>query len=69
MAFPKSQNSSNGMSNKFGNAIGEDERSNKGPTSSSKTIGVIKGRLSYSKSNISSLDQGVKTARGSKLEQ
>lgn len=58
MSFPKDISNEAGKAKKFGNVIPADERSNAGPTTSSKTIGNIKGRLSFSKQNISSLNTG-----------
>lgn len=63
MAFPKDKADSNGINKKFGNTIPADERSNKGPTTGTKTVGVIKGRLTMSKSSVSSLNTGVCTYR------
>lgn len=59
MAFPKKLNNAQGLDKTFGNPIGVDERSNKGPSSSSKTIGITEGRYKFSKSSVAGLDQGV----------
>jgi hypothetical protein len=66
MGFPKDKADSNGINKKFGNTIPADERSNKGPTAGTKTIGVIKGRLTMSKSSVSSLNTGVCTYRATR---
>lgn len=62
MAFPKGINDANGLNKKFGSAIAEDEQSNKVP-SGGKKIGPIKGRITTSKSSVSSLNKGVSTCR------
>lgn len=59
MAFSKSSNNSKGLNNTFGNPLGVDEQSNKGPTTSSKTIGITEGRYKFSKSSVQGLDAGV----------
>lgn len=64
MAFPKSKNGSDGKDEQFGNSKPADENSNKGPSSGSQVIGVVKGRLTFSKSNISDLNTGVCPVRG-----
>lgn len=60
MAFVKgTKNNGAGLQKKFGNANGVDENSNRGPTSTSKTIGITEGRYTFSKSKVSALDTGV----------
>lgn len=58
MAFPKGNDNQGGLNKTYGNSIAADERSNKGPSGSSKTIGNIEGRLTFSKSSVSSLNTG-----------
>ncbi len=58
MGFPTGKADSNGKDKKFGNPVPADENSNKGPGSSSTTVGLIKGRLSFSKQSITSLNTG-----------
>lgn len=58
MAFDKALSNKAGLSKDFGNAIPADAQSNKGPTSGSKFIGNIKGRLSFGKSSVASLNAG-----------
>jgi len=58
MSFPSDKNSATGMNKKFGNPVPADERSNKGPTAGSKTIGTIKGRYTFSKQSVTSLNTG-----------
>lgn len=59
MSFAKSKNDTNGKDKTFGNALPADERSNKGPTSGTQTIGVVKGRLTFSKTSVAGLNTGV----------
>jgi hypothetical protein len=58
MGFPKDPSNKNGMNKNYGNAIPADENSNKVWQGPGKTVGNIKGRLSFSKSNISDLNTG-----------
>jgi hypothetical protein len=64
MAFNKGNTPANGLNYMSGNACPEDPQSNKGPTSGSKRIGVVKGRLTFSKQSVSSLNKGQETASG-----
>lgn len=57
MAFPKGKQSPNGLSKTFGNTIPEDENSNNVPKGG-KTIGAIKGAVSFSKSKVTDLNRG-----------
>lgn len=57
-SFPKGNDNQGGLNEKYGNAVAADERSNKGPTGSTKTIGNIEGRLKFSKTSVASLNTG-----------
>lgn len=63
MSFPSDKSDSDNKTKKFGNTLPADEKSNKGPASESKTIGVIKGRYTFGKQSITSLNDGVSTCR------
>lgn len=59
MGFPTKQSDKNGLTNDFGNTKPEDVNSNKGPGSGSMSVGVVKGRLKFSKSSVADLNTGV----------
>lgn len=63
MAFNKGNTPANGLNYMSGNACPEDPKSNSGPSSTSKSIGVVKGRYKFSKQSVSSLDKGVSVTR------
>lgn len=59
MGFPTSKgNNGTGKDNTFGSVIPEDERSNKGPTTSTSKVGLVSGRLTTYKSKVSDLNTG-----------
>lgn len=62
MAFSKEKQGADGLSNKFGNPIAEDENSNK-TGATPKRVGPISGRLKTYKTPISGLNTGVDYAR------
>lgn len=68
MAFQtKKPSNSLGTTKSSGDGNPADDRSNKGPSVSAKTIGTIKGRYTFSKQSVTALNTGQGYYRGTSV--
>lgn len=58
MGFPKKDGNANGLSQKYGSVVPEDEQSNKNWQKGGDKVGIQKGRLTFSTSKVSDLNKG-----------
>lgn len=59
MGFPKTKGDANGLDEKMGSTVAEDEKSNVNWQRGGQKIGNNAGRLKFGKSSVSDLNKGV----------